>query len=422
MQQSLTLRGLSWPRIASFFVGLGMIAASILTIQHFYDTNFPITIYEGSFCDINAFFNCDSSAYSAISEFGGVPLGYFGMFAGALLALGAVFPTAAFERSNKMMSLLNIVGVGALLFYSVFVLGSLCLLCAGYYVFAILGFVLFWHYGIDRDGGGLVSRWFRPSLKLMVTFAVVALFGAFGFSLYTDAKLEAQDGGVSARVVEQYYALPEVAWPSIISPYMYIQSTEKFADAPVQVVYYGDLLCPDCLFLFKQLERLKGEIEGKINIAYQFFPLDAKCNDVVDKDSHPGACDLSYMAAYDPSKFQQIQHEIHMNQRAAKKAEWRADLAKRYGVEAALEDKKTRDLVHRIIRTGAEYEKTSDRWAHGIRSTPTLIINNRMVIGTFPYSHLRAIFGALIEKAGQADEERKKNFLEHWVPTSALGG
>jgi predicted DsbA family dithiol-disulfide isomerase len=203
---------------------------------------------------------------------------------------------------------------------------------------------------------------------------------------------------------------------------MVIQSSERFEDALIQVVYYGDFLCPDCLYLFRQLERLNGEIEGKINIAYQFFPLDAECNDVVDKNSHPGACDLSYMAAYDPTKFLRVQHEIYTNQRAAKKAEWRADLAKRYGVEAALEDEKTKDLVHRIIRTGAEYEKTSDRWAHGIRSTPTLIINNRMVIGTFPYSHLRAIFKAIISRAGQVEEKRKKNFMEYWVPTSGLKG
>jgi len=421
MQQSLTLKGFSWPRIASFVVGIGIMVASILTIQHFYDTNFPTSIYEGSFCDINAFFNCDSSAYSEISELGGVPLGYFGMFAGALLALGAVFPTVAFERSNKMFALLNFLGVGALLFYSVFILGSLCLLCAGYYVFSILGFFLFWKYGIDKEGGGFVSRWFHPSLKYLMTFAVVALLGAYGFSLYTSAKMEAQDGGVSARVVEQYFSLPEVPWPSVISPYMYIQSTEKFEDAPIRVIYYGDFLCPDCLFLFKQIERLKGEVEGKINVAYQFFPLEAKCNDVVDKDRHPGACDLAYMSAYDPSKFQQIQHEIHTNFVAAKKPEWRSDLAKRYGVEAALKDEKTKEIVHRIIKTGAEYEKTSDRWTHGIRSTPTLIINNRMVIGTFPYSHLRAIFKALIEQSGECEDERKKNFMEHWV-MGGLGG
>ena len=59
----------------------------------------------------------------------------------------------------------------------------------------------------------------------------------------------------------------------------------------------------------------------------------------------------------------------------------------------------------------AEYEKTSDKYAHGIRSTPTLIINNRMIIGTLPYGHLKAIFQALVE-----EREGGKKFLENWVP------
>ncbi len=70
----------------------------------------------------------------------------------------------------------------------------------------------------------------------------------------------------------------------------------------------------------------------------------------------------------------------------------------------------TIDLVARHIATGAEYEKTSDEYAHGIRSTPTMIINNRMVIGTFPYEQLRAIFQALVDEA--AGDTR---FMESWV-------
>ena len=62
------------------------------------------------------------------------------------------------------------------------------------------------------------------------------------------------------------------------------------------------------------------------------------------------------------------------------------------------------------MRTGAEYEKTHEEFAHGIRSTPTMIINNRMVIGTMPYTQLKAIVQALIrEKEGGA------RFLEDWV-------
>ena len=97
---------------------------------------------------------------------------------------------------------------------------------------------------------------------------------------------------------------------------------------------------------------------------------------------------------------------------------WRLRLAQKYGVQAALDDPGTKDLVHRILRTGAEYEKTSDRWKHGVRSTPTMIVNNRMLIGTFPYSHLRTIFAALAE-GGQYESSElyraPKSFMEHWV-------
>ena len=107
MQDSLTLGGRSWPRTLSFACGAGMICASLLTIHHYFAANFPTSIFEGSICDINDFFNCDSSAYSTISQFGGVPLGYFGLMLGALVCLGALFPSLPFERTNKSIALLN---------------------------------------------------------------------------------------------------------------------------------------------------------------------------------------------------------------------------------------------------------------------------------------------------------------------------
>lgn len=398
-------------RALSFISGVGMVVASLMTIDHFFSANYPASIWEGSFCDISAFFNCDSSAFASISAIAGVPLGYFGAMVGALVALGAVFPSSALERTNKTISLVNAAGVVVLLLYSVIGMGSLCLLCAGYYVFSFSSLALFWKYGIDNAGPGFFDRWLRPSLKYLAAFAVITLIGAYGVRLYHDARRDAQSGGVAARIVEQFYSLPKVEWPSVISPYWTAKSTECFEDAPIRIVEYGDLLCSDCLFLNEQLVQLKEEFEGKINVAFQFFPLDAQCNDVVEKDKHPGACDLSYMSAYDPAKFLQIHDEVFANMAAAKDPAWRVDLAERYGVGAALEDAKTQALVARIINTGTEYERTSEQYSHGIRSTPTMIINNRMIIGTFPYEQLRAIFQALLDEA----EGGESRFMENWV-------
>ncbi|MFC1660783.1 thioredoxin domain-containing protein [Gemmatimonadota bacterium] len=409
MERSLTLSGISIPRILSFLAGVGMIVASVLTIDHYFSANFPETIWEGSFCDINAFFNCDSSAFALISQFRGVPLGYFGLIVGALVSLGALFPSPGFERSNKTISLLNVTGVVVLLLYSVFVLGSLCLLCSGFYLFSIISFFLFWRYGIDGDGRGFLGKWVRPSLLHLATFAVVTAVGAFGLSVFHDAKEDAQTGGVASRIVDQYFGLPEVPLPSFLSPLWSVRSTEEFQDAPVQIVEYGDLLCPDCKFLADQIHRLAEDFPGKINVAYQLFPLEGICNDVVEKDLHPGACETSYLAAHDPEKFKVIHDEIWDAWPAPRQETWRQELAQRHGVEAGLTDPQTQALVQRMIQTGKEYEKTSDEYAHGIRSTPTMILNGRMVIGTLPYDQLRAIVEAIITQAEGGDR-----FIESW--------
>ena len=410
MHQTLTLGGQDGRRALSFAFGVGMIVSSIMTVQHYFAANFPESIFEGSFCDINAFFNCDASAYSLISQIGGVPLGYFGMFVGLLVVLGAVFPSPEVERTNKTIALVNVIGVVALLLFSVFYMGSLCLLCAGFYLSSIASFVLFWRYGIDREQPGLFAGYLQPSVKHLAAFGVVMLGGAYGFAEYHQARQDAQSGSVAARVVEEFYSLPQVEWPSFISPYWTMRSTENFEDAPIRIVEYVDLLCPDCLYLSEQMARAEEEFAGKINLAYQFFPLEGGCNDVVEKDLHPGACDVSYMAAYDPEKFYEIQAEIWADFRAARTPEGREELARRFGVEASLTDSATIEIVRRMIETGREYEKTSEEYEHGIRSTPTMIINNRMIIGTFPYEQLRAIFQALVD-----EHEGGGRFLENWV-------
>jgi len=132
MNKTFTLNRSLMIRIFSFFSGIGMIVFSFLTISHFFMANYPETIFEGSFCDISAFLNCDSSAFSSISQISGVPLGYFGLIMGSLFALGMLFPSPRFDRTNTFLSLLNLLGVIGLFMYSVFILNSLCLLCLGY--------------------------------------------------------------------------------------------------------------------------------------------------------------------------------------------------------------------------------------------------------------------------------------------------
>jgi protein-disulfide isomerase len=250
----------------------------------------------------------------------------------------------------------------------------------------------------------------RTALKYLTVLVIGGLLGAWGMRLYRGAERKSGDIEEEQRFVEDFYRLPEVGDPSVVSPYWSVVSTPRFEAAPIRIVVYADFRCPDYLFFYRQIQELEPEFAGKMNVAVQFFPLEATCNGVVEKDLHPGACELAWIAAYDPEQFRSIHEEIMTNFSSGRSPEWRRELAARHGISAALTDPAVRETVGRIIATGAEYARTSERFSHGIRSTPTLILNGRMIIGTFPTGQLRSLFRALVE--GQ--ERGHQKFLENW--------
>jgi protein-disulfide isomerase len=326
--------------------------------------------------------------------------------------MGILFPSAGFERTNKFLNFFNVLGIIGLIFISIFILNSVCLYCAAYYIFSFLNFFLYYKFGIDSKKG-FIQQHLQPNIRHLFGIGLLTLIGAVNIFAYHQAKIEAQGGGVANKIVQQYFSLPRVKNPSIISPYYTIQATKDFQSAPIRIIEYADFQCPDCLKLKNDLEDLKKDFGDKMNVVFQFFPLDGKCNTVVDKDKHPQSCALSYIAAHDPGKFLAIHDEIFDNLRKTRSDEWVKNLAQKYGVEDALTDERTKKIVHDIVNTGKEYKPTSDRYRYGIRSTPTMIINERMVIGTLPKVQLRAIFKAILDKDKKGKDERS-GFIEDW--------
>lgn len=411
-EKSLTMRGVTRISVIHLAVSLLVIVSAFLSLRHFFIANFPSSIFEGSFCDISAFLNCDNSAYSFIAHIFGVPIGYFGMALGMASLMGIFFPSRSFERTNKFLNFFNMVGIVGLIFISVVILGSVCFYCLAYYIFSFINFWLYFKHGIDSEKGFLRQH-FQPSIRYLFGIGLLTLIGAVNIAAFHQAKIEAQGGGVAERIVQQYFNLPEVKYPSIVSPYYSIQTTEKFEDAPIRIIEFADFQCPDCLKLRNDLEDLKKDFGDKMNVVFQFFPLDGKCNSVVDKDKHPQSCALSYIAAHDPAKFQAIHDEIFENFQKTRDDEWVRNLARKHGVEDAFTDEETHRIVHAIINTGKEYKPTSDRYTYGIRSTPTMILNGRMIIGTLPKVQLRAIFKAILDREKKAKDEALR-FIEDW--------
>lgn len=389
----------------SLLSGLGMAVFSALAMHHFYAANYPAGIFQGEFYDVSQHFNCDSFDYSALSQIATVPLAYFGLVAGCVVCLGALSPSGARARVTRFLCLANVVGASILLVVSIIQLSTVCWLWSGYCLFSIFSVAILYKHDSAVGPNGFWHRWLSPPPKHLAAVAVLTALGAFGFRAFAQAKEEASIN----RAVNAYFSLARVNLPSLISPYWTARSTDRFEDAPIQIIEYSDLICDNSFYTEQQLQRLEQDFKGKINVAWQFFPLEVKCNPVAGKDKHPGACEAAYLAAYDPAKFQQIHDDLLTHWEEAGDPEWRRKLARRYGVERGLSDAATQDLVHRIIQTGTEYAPTAERYPYGIRSTPTLILNHRMIIGTFSYAQLRAIVQRLVD-----EQKGSPRFMENW--------
>ena len=388
---------------ASFFCGLGMAAFAALRIQHFFDSNYQLMYgWKGSVCDVSPWLNCNNFDFSVLAQVGSIPLGYFGLMAGGMVCLGALFPSSAVERTNRFLAFLNLVVVLVLFSYSSFVLRSLCLWDAGYYVSSVLLFVAFRKRISTAQPASFAQKWLRPSFRPLATFVVIFAVGAYTLRVLQGAKRQ-------ASFIAQYFSLPTVKLPSPLSPYWVVHSTGRFEDATIRVVEFSDVICDNSKVLNAALEKLEQDFPGKMNVVFQFFPLETKCNHVVDKNKHPGACEAALIAAYDPAKFRQIQDDFFSNYYSAQNPEWRRELARRYGVEAAYTDPKTAQVVEELIQTGAQYPPTSTEYPYGIRSVPTVILNERMIIGSLTYDQFRLICQAIIDK--QTD---KRQFIESW--------
>jgi len=269
---------------------------------------------------------------------------------------------------------------------------------------------------------GLFVAWsgrgrFTWSVQLAL-FVMVSTIGAWGLVRYADARRQNLESDAAQKVVAQFLNLPVVHWPSQVSRYYTVRSTPRFEDAPIRIVEFADPLCVDCRVFFAQMRQLEKEFAGQVNVAYQFFPLEARCNDVVEKDKHPGACDLSYMLAADTAKFAALHEEIYANMDSARLASWRSSLAARFGVAWALRDPAVQQRDPRLIQTGREYARTSDKYAFGIRSTPTMIVNGRMLIGTLPIEQMRAVMRALVDAHGASSS----SFMESWLDPGCVIG
>jgi protein-disulfide isomerase len=170
----------------------------------------------------------------------------------------------------------------------------------------------------------------------------------------------------------------------------------------VTIVEFSDFECAYCARNHVILNELVERQPYLVRVVYRHFPLDATCNDALEKSVHSRACRAAEAAecAGKQGRFHEMADVLFANQRRLFENNL-YELAESVGVDAK-EFRRCMDehAPRADIMADAHEGKRLD-----IRSTPTLFINGRKVVGTLPdldrYEHAVLIESRLIQ-AGQA--------------------
>jgi protein-disulfide isomerase/uncharacterized membrane protein len=378
-KRSLTLDGLSLTNGLNILFSIATIGISIYLTNYFFTAHFPQGLNaKTGMCDISSIFTCSGATLSPVSNIMGMPVSFLGILVGLSFLLGSIFPSEAFERTNKFLSYINIPGVLFFLVYSLVVLGTICPMCSLYYIFTLTSAFLYWKYGVEG---------YKPHVGVLAVLATIAVVGGLMFSNHYSAE-KAKMAKLNDSVIMQFNKLNVVGDPEIESPYKIVMATEKFSDSPIRISVYSDFECPFCAVTAKQVEEMakNPKYKGKISIQYFFYPLDNYCNPGITRKFHEYACKAAYLAGCDSSKFLAIHDEIFQHQKNLDDDFLKA-LEEKHSLKDCQSNQTTKDFVAKSIQSGDKL---------GINSTPTLFVNGRKIEGSIPNEQFYAIFDSLL--------------------------
>lgn len=369
--------GLSTGLSALLFIsGIIMVGVSLYLTSHYFNINFPEGLASASACDINSFFNCDASTTSPLSNIAGVPISLFGVLIGLFVLLGMLFKNEELEGTNHFLLRLNALGCLILFVYSLAVLGSLCPFCTAYYLVSFIALYIFHKH----------SSLTMPTPKfggvMVVIFAAV-----FAFEYSSVNEKLSNKSKYSKSLIAQFKSSKNLGVPKKESPFRLASATERFEDGPIQITVFSDFQCPACKLITHVLPILEKKYHGKLNIQYNYYPLDQACNPSIKNPFHQYACKAAYLTSCLPKNFKEIHDYIFANQDQLSDA-WLDDLAKKEGVVECMKTEKTKSLVLALINNAKDFN---------IQSTPSLIVNGVKISGVRKLTDYETIFNQILK-------------------------
>jgi uncharacterized membrane protein/protein-disulfide isomerase len=377
---------------------IGLAASVAAVLVHY---QLATTPGYASFCDVNATFSCTQAYQSEYGRLLGVPVSILGAgyFAGllALLTLGRRLDALA--SYLLVASLVGLAFVLYLAWATIFVLGTLCLLCLATYA-AVVG--LFFIAGAAAstpmiDVPDRLSRDLRRLVANPLALAVVAMvIGATAVSAAFFPKdpesvaSRLASGTASAAERAAVVAAQAAAEPPLTDeqkaqlrtsfdqqPRMIVPADAE--GAAVVVVKFNDYQCPPCRQTFELYEPIwqkwEQQAPGKVKHLTRDFPLEAECNASVPRGEHHAACEAAagVRMARSVGKADEFEHWLFANQASLSPDKVKAGLQQVAGISDF-------DARYGTVLPAVKSD-TALGASLGVQSTPTFFINGVRVAG-----------------------------------------
>jgi uncharacterized membrane protein len=362
--------------------GLGFSAAS--TWVHYRILRDPLY---SSVCDVNATFSCSDAYTSRFGSIADVPVALIGvLYFAFVLLLIALCQRSTTARQNLAgyvfaISTLGLAGVLYLAYASLFILKTVCLLCAGTYAAVIALFLLsggaakYPMTSLPGRASGDLGRLFRTPAALATTVAFVAA-AVVAVVTFPGAEVSAASG--TTTDTQAAASSPPPPQEAIRQLETYLSQQQRVpivaaggSGASVVIVKFNDYQCPPCGQTFREykpvLARLQKEHPGKIAFVSKDFPLDPECNSL--GGSHTAACEaaVAVRLAREKGQADTLEDWLFANQPSLTPERVKQGLATVAGVsDFDTRYPKTLELVRGDIAQGLQL---------GVRGTPTFFMN-----------------------------------------------
>lgn len=346
----------------------GFLASAYLT-HLYYDLRFGEAGFK-AICDIGQKFQCGAVAASEKAElWPGFPRA--ALVAGWLLVLAGVI----FKKYLKIALSMSVVGS----FMSLWLLGVMIFDLKVYCVFCL------WIDAVNFITLALLILNFKKNppqqSEPWIATGIVALVAIAGTTALLRPSLTETQKQLEKNLVlyvERWQNTTPIVEPQGLSLVSAINTKEK----TIRIVEFSDPQCPTCAKAAAILENLTKRFPGRIQLQVLPFPLDSKCNRIMESSMHPLACELSkgLICADIQGKGHAFNNWVFENQTQHTPNEWKGTAVRALALDGSafsscLESSETSKRLAGLIEDGIKAN---------IQSTPTLLIQGKKMEGILP--------------------------------------